>query len=153
MPVGGGTEGQGAGQFNHPYFAAVDDSGNVYVADYDNNRIQKFVNPATPTLPATWGSDIAAQMLGGKADDYDLETRTLAKYFLEVTIMDERFLGSPPSFTAAGAHCLARMMLKKGNWVCTLDDFPNTKLLTLARLLITCITPSTRTLNSTPWSC
>ncbi|KAL8698790.1 MAG: hypothetical protein Q9224_001692 [Gallowayella concinna] len=52
-----------------------------------------------------------------KADDYDLETRTLAKYFLELTIMDERFVGSPPSFVAAGAHCLARMMLKKGDWV------------------------------------
>lgn len=53
-----------------------------------------------------------------KADDYDLETRTLAKYFLEITIMDERFVGCPPSFVAAGAHCLARMMLRKGNWVC-----------------------------------
>jgi len=52
-----------------------------------------------------------------KADDYDLETRTLAKYFLEVTIMDERFVGSPPSFLAAGAHCLARMLLHKGDWV------------------------------------
>lgn len=52
-----------------------------------------------------------------KADDYDLETRTLAKYFLEVTIMDERFVGSPPSYIAAGAHCLARFMLKKGVWV------------------------------------
>ncbi|KAK0635388.1 cyclin-like protein [Bombardia bombarda] len=51
-----------------------------------------------------------------KADDYDLETRTLAKYFLEVTIMDERFIGSPPSFIAAGAHCLARMFLKMGDW-------------------------------------
>ncbi|PGH01788.1 hypothetical protein AJ80_08954 [Polytolypa hystricis UAMH7299] len=51
-----------------------------------------------------------------KADDYDLETRTLAKYFLEITIMDERFVGCPPSFTAAGAHCLARMMLRKGEW-------------------------------------
>ncbi|KAF7184638.1 hypothetical protein CNMCM7691_005881 [Aspergillus felis] len=51
-----------------------------------------------------------------KADDYDLETRTLAKYFLEVTIMDERFVGSPPSFLAAGAHCLARLMLRKGTW-------------------------------------
>ncbi|MCJ1275166.1 B-type cyclin [Puttea exsequens] len=51
-----------------------------------------------------------------KADDYDLETRTLAKYFLEITIIDERFVGSPPSFLAAGAHCLARMMLKKGAW-------------------------------------
>lgn len=52
-----------------------------------------------------------------KADDYDLETRTLAKYFLEITVMDERFVGSPPSFLAAGAHCLARHMLKKGEWV------------------------------------
>ncbi|PWY72246.1 hypothetical protein BO94DRAFT_560219 [Aspergillus sclerotioniger CBS 115572] len=51
-----------------------------------------------------------------KADDYDLETRTLAKYFLEITIMDERFVGSPASFVAAGAHCLARLMLRKGNW-------------------------------------
>ncbi|KAK4452465.1 cyclin-like protein [Podospora aff. communis PSN243] len=51
-----------------------------------------------------------------KADDYDLETRTLAKYFLEVTIMDERFVGSPPSYLAAGAHCLSRLMLKKGDW-------------------------------------
>ena len=52
-----------------------------------------------------------------KADDYDLETRTLAKYFLEVTVMDERFIGSPPSFAAAGSHCLARLMLHKGQWV------------------------------------
>lgn len=52
-----------------------------------------------------------------KADDYDLETRTLAKYFLEVTIMDERFVGSPPSYVAAGAHCFARLLLKKGDWV------------------------------------
>ncbi|KAH7041972.1 cyclin-like protein [Macrophomina phaseolina] len=51
-----------------------------------------------------------------KADDYDLETRTLAKYFLEITIMDERFVGCVPSFLAAGAHCLARFMLKKGDW-------------------------------------
>lgn len=51
-----------------------------------------------------------------KADDYDLETRTLAKYFLEVTIMDERFVGCTPSFLAAGAHCMARLMLQKGEW-------------------------------------
>ncbi|KAH6648866.1 cyclin-like protein [Truncatella angustata] len=54
-----------------------------------------------------------------KADDYDLETRTLAKYFLEVTVMDERFVASPPSFLAAGAHCLSRLILEKGGW--TLD--------------------------------
>ncbi|KAK4219467.1 cyclin-like protein [Rhypophila decipiens] len=51
-----------------------------------------------------------------KGDEYDLETRTLAKYFLEVTIMDERFVGSPASYLAAGAHCLSRMILNKGDW-------------------------------------
>ncbi|KAG7748441.1 hypothetical protein KL912_002346 [Ogataea haglerorum] len=51
-----------------------------------------------------------------KADDYDSETRTLAKYFLETTIMDPRFVASPPSWLAAGAHYLARKMLHHGKW-------------------------------------
>ncbi|KAJ5697955.1 hypothetical protein N7488_011639 [Penicillium malachiteum] len=51
-----------------------------------------------------------------KADDYDLDTRTVAKYFIELTIMDERFVSTLPSYAAAGAHCLARMMLRKGVW-------------------------------------
>ncbi|KAF4119593.1 Cyclin, C-terminal domain [Geosmithia morbida] len=51
-----------------------------------------------------------------KADDYDYDTRTLAKYFLELTIMDERFVASTPSFLAAGAHCLSRLILNKGPW-------------------------------------
>lgn len=54
-----------------------------------------------------------------KADEYDLETRTLAKYFLEVAIMDERLVGSPASYIAAGSHCLSRFLLHKGDWVCS----------------------------------
>ncbi|CAO1599177.1 B-type cyclin [Xanthoria calcicola] len=76
-----------------------------------------------------------------KADDYDLETRTLAKYFLEITIMDERFIGSPPSFVAAGAHCLARMMLKKGNWSPAhtyYSEYTYTQLYTLVLLMVEC---------------
>ncbi|CAJ2507676.1 Uu.00g088620.m01.CDS01 [Anthostomella pinea] len=51
-----------------------------------------------------------------KADDYDLEARTVAKYFIEMTIMDERFVPSPPSYVAAGSHCLSRLVLGKGDW-------------------------------------
>ncbi|EEA29019.1 B-type cyclin [Talaromyces marneffei ATCC 18224] len=72
-----------------------------------------------------------------KADDYDLDTRTLAKYFLEVTIMDERFVGSPPSFTAAGAHCLARMMLHKGDWSHAHVYYSNYTYAQLFQLLLT----------------
>lgn len=91
-----------------------------------------------------------------KADDYDLETRTLAKYFLEITIMDERFVGSPPSFAAAGAHCLARMMLKKGHWVSNSGQCSSMRIQqanvfpSRLRMFITRITP---THSSTAWSC
>jgi hypothetical protein len=37
-----GSQGSGNGQFNQPNGVAVDSSGNVYVADSGNNRIQKF---------------------------------------------------------------------------------------------------------------
>ena len=37
-----GSSGTGDGQFNKSTGVATDSSGNVYVADYYNNRIQKF---------------------------------------------------------------------------------------------------------------
>src|SRR6185312_16089069 len=36
------TAGSGNGQFNFPYGIAVDSSDNIYVADANNNRVQKF---------------------------------------------------------------------------------------------------------------
>ncbi len=38
----GETSGTGEGEFNKPYGVATDESGNIYVADRDNNRVQKF---------------------------------------------------------------------------------------------------------------
>lgn len=76
-----------------------------------------------------------------KADDYDLETRTLAKYFLEVTIMDERFVGCTPSYLAAGAHCLARLMIYGADWSKAHVYYSNytwTQLQDLLRLMLEC---------------
>jgi DNA-binding beta-propeller fold protein YncE len=41
-------------QFNNPYGDTVNSSGNVYVADANNNRIQKF--SSTGTFIRKWGS-------------------------------------------------------------------------------------------------
>lgn len=63
-----------------------------------------------------WPGPMSFLRRTSKADDYDYETRTLAKYFLEITIMDSRYVASPPSWLAAGAHFLARRLLGKGAW-------------------------------------
>lgn len=48
-----GTPGTADGQFDFPDGIAVDAVGNVFVADRNNNRIQKFSNTGTHLL--TWG--------------------------------------------------------------------------------------------------
>jgi G2/mitotic-specific cyclin 1/2 len=52
-----------------------------------------------------------------KADNYDIQTRTLGKYLLEISCLDHRFIPYPPSQVAAAAMYLARMVLQRGEWV------------------------------------
>jgi hypothetical protein len=52
-----------------------------------------------------------------KADNYDIQTRTLGKYLLEIGCLDHRFIGYPPSQIAAAAMYLARLVLERGPWV------------------------------------
>jgi YD repeat-containing protein len=49
-----GSEGSGAGQFDHPERVAIDGSGNVWVDDKHNGRIEKF--SSTGTFLASYGS-------------------------------------------------------------------------------------------------
>ena len=51
-----------------------------------------------------------------KADDYDIQTRTLCKFLVEVTLLDYRFLRVKPSLIAAVGMYTSRRMLC-GNWV------------------------------------
>lgn len=55
-----------------------------------------------------------------KADNYDIQTRTLGKYLLEIGCLDHRFLQYPPSHVAAAAMYLARAVLERGEWDATL---------------------------------
>ncbi|KAF8623664.1 hypothetical protein AX17_007362 [Amanita inopinata Kibby_2008] len=50
-----------------------------------------------------------------KADDYELRTRTLSKFLIEVTLLDHRFLRAKPSVVAAVGMFSARRMLG-GDW-------------------------------------
>lgn len=52
-----------------------------------------------------------------KADNYDIHCRTVAKYLLEISLLDHRFMEYPPSQLAAGSMYLARLILGRGPWV------------------------------------
>lgn len=52
-----------------------------------------------------------------KADSYDIQTRTLGKYLLEISLLDHRLMGYHPSHIAAAAMYLARLILERGEWV------------------------------------
>ena len=51
-----------------------------------------------------------------KADGYDVQSRTVAKMLLEISIVDRAFLATPPSMIAAAAAWLARKVLDRGPW-------------------------------------
>lgn len=55
-----------------------------------------------------------------KADNYDIQSRTIGKYLMEISLLDYRFMSFRPSNVAAGAMYLARMMLDRGEWDKTL---------------------------------
>lgn len=53
-----------------------------------------------------------------KADNYDLQVRTVAKYLVEISCVDWRMLPHPPSKIAAAGMWFARLILEKDEWVC-----------------------------------
>ncbi|KAI2616581.1 A/B/D/E cyclin [Hypoxylon sp. NC1633] len=55
-----------------------------------------------------------------KADDYDIQSRTIGKFLTEISIVDFRFLAFRPSHIAAAAMYLARMILDRGEWDATI---------------------------------
>ncbi|KJZ79126.1 hypothetical protein HIM_01277 [Hirsutella minnesotensis 3608] len=51
-----------------------------------------------------------------KADNYDIQSRTIGKYLMEISLLDHRFMAYRPSHCAAAAMYLARLMLDRGEW-------------------------------------
>ncbi|MDI1490613.1 MAG: G2/mitotic-specific cyclin [Ramalina farinacea] len=58
-----------------------------------------------------------------KADNYDIQTRTIGKYLLEIGLVDHRLLAFHPSHIAASSMYLARLILEKGPWDATIAHY------------------------------
>ncbi|KAJ2832633.1 G2/mitotic-specific cyclin [Coemansia furcata] len=51
-----------------------------------------------------------------KAEDYNMQTRTVAKYLMEICLVDHRLIQYTPSQIAAASIYLGRRMLESGPW-------------------------------------
>lgn len=58
-----------------------------------------------------------------KADNYDIQTRTLGKYLMEISLLDHRFMSYPQSQISAAAMYLARLILDRGSWDATIAHY------------------------------
>lgn len=52
-----------------------------------------------------------------KADGFDAQSRTLAKYLVEIYCLEWRMISHPPSVIAAAGMWLARLILDREEWV------------------------------------
>jgi hypothetical protein len=91
---------------------------------YGNYTVQEIVKKELSMLTDLqfelgWPGPMEFLSRVGQADEYDDGTYTTATYLLETTIMDERLVGCPSSFLAAGAYCLAQLMRSNTGWVST----------------------------------
>ena len=58
-----------------------------------------------------------------KADNYDIQTRTLGKYLMEISLLDHNFMPYKQSHVAAAAMYLARLILDRPGWDATLAHY------------------------------
>lgn len=87
---------------------------NAYSRD-DIIKAEKFMID-TLEFEIGWPGPMSFLRRISKADDYEYDIRTLAKYLLETTIMDAKLTAAPPSWLASGAYFLSRVILGSNDW-------------------------------------
>ncbi|KAJ1958237.1 B-type cyclin [Linderina pennispora] len=87
---------------------------NTYSAD-EIKKAERYLL-RTLNFDLGWPGPLSYLRRISKANDYDAATRTLAKYLVEVTLIDERFIGVPSSKVAAVAHYLSMRFLGQTDW-------------------------------------
>ena len=85
-----GSKGTGDGQFDTPHTIAFDPSGNMYITDTKNARVQKF--DSNGTFLAKWGSK-------GTGDGQFLELEDIELNSFDDVFVSDRGTASIQSFT------------------------------------------------------
>ncbi|KAJ3050569.1 G2/mitotic-specific cyclin [Rhizophlyctis rosea] len=116
----------------------------IYVAEggYTDDEILKAERYVLQVLDFSlqYPSPLSFLRRCSKADNYDPETRTMAKYFMEISLVDQRFLSHTPSKVAAAGLLLARRLLRHTGWDANLthySGYTEKQLADTVRLMVT----------------
>ncbi|ELW71345.1 G2/mitotic-specific cyclin-B2 [Tupaia chinensis] len=93
----------------------------VYVTDnaYTSSQIREMETSILKELKFELGRPLPLHFLrrASKAGEVDVEQHTLAKYLMELTLIDYDMVHYHPSKIAAAASCLSQKVLGQGKWL------------------------------------
>uniref|UniRef100_A0A452TR21 G2/mitotic-specific cyclin-B1 n=1 Tax=Ursus maritimus TaxID=29073 RepID=A0A452TR21_URSMA len=107
-----------ASKYEEMYPPEIGDFAFVTDNTYTKHQIRQMEMKILRSLNFGLGRPLPLHFLrrASKIGEVDVEQHTLAKYLMELTMLDYDMVHFPPSQIAAGAFCLALKILDNGEW-------------------------------------
>ncbi|XP_022371114.1 G2/mitotic-specific cyclin-B1 isoform X2 [Enhydra lutris kenyoni] len=107
-----------ASKYEEMYPPEIGDFAFVTDNTYTKHQIRQMEMKILRSLNFGLGRPLPLHFLrrASKIGEVDVEQHTLAKYLMELTMLDYDMVHFPPSQIAAGAFCLALKILDNGDW-------------------------------------
>uniref|UniRef100_A0A8C6R3J6 G2/mitotic-specific cyclin-B1 n=1 Tax=Nannospalax galili TaxID=1026970 RepID=A0A8C6R3J6_NANGA len=107
-----------ASKYEEMYPPEIGDFAFVTNNTYTKHQIRQMEMKILRVLNFSLGRPLPLHFLrrASKIGEVDVEQHTLAKYLMELTMLDYDMVHFPPSQIAAGAFCLALKILDNGEW-------------------------------------
>ncbi|XP_062068164.1 G2/mitotic-specific cyclin-B1 [Lepus europaeus] len=114
-----------ASKYEEMYPPEIGDFAFVTNNTYTKHQIRQMEMKILRVLNFGLGRPLPLHFLrrASKIGEVDVEQHTLAKYLMELTMLDYDMVHFPPSQIAAGAFCLALKILDNGEWTPTLQHY------------------------------
>ena len=114
-----------ASKYEEMYRPEIGDFAFVTDNTYTKFQIRQMEMKILRALNFSLGRPLPLHFLrrASKIGEVDVELHTLAKYLMELTMLDYDMVHFPPSQIAAGAFCLALKILDNGEWTPTLQHY------------------------------
>ncbi|XP_043752094.1 G2/mitotic-specific cyclin-B1-like [Cervus elaphus] len=114
-----------ASKYEEMYPPEIGDFAFVTDNTYTKFQIRQMEMKILRALNFSLGRPLPLHFLrrASKIGEVDVELHTLAKYLMDLTMLDYDMVHFPPSQIAAGAFCLALKILDNGEWTPTLQHY------------------------------